>query len=132
MKGERKSGTMLMTEGVIWKQLLLFSLPLLVGNLFQQLYNTVDYHCSRQFYRQPGAGGGRFQQSVNQPDYRNVYGNRHRGRRDYIPVLWGQGIEQKLSWAVHTCIALSLIGGVFLVCWVVLCPLTFWMDGDTG
>ena len=33
---------MLMTEGVIWKQLLLFSLPLLVGNLFQQLYNTVD------------------------------------------------------------------------------------------
>ena len=42
MKGEKKSGTMLMTEGVIWKQLLLFSLPLLVGNLFQQLYNTVD------------------------------------------------------------------------------------------
>ena len=42
MKGEGKSSTMLMTEGVIWKQLLLFSLPLLVGNLFQQLYNTVD------------------------------------------------------------------------------------------
>ena len=34
--------TNLMTEGVIWKQLLLFSIPLLVGNLFQQLYNTVD------------------------------------------------------------------------------------------
>ncbi len=31
-----------MTEGVIWKQLLLFSLPLLAGNLFQQFYNTVD------------------------------------------------------------------------------------------
>ena len=31
-----------MTEGVIWKQLLWFALPLLVGNLFQQLYNTVD------------------------------------------------------------------------------------------
>ena len=31
-----------MTEGNIWKQLLWFTLPLLVGNLFQQLYNTVD------------------------------------------------------------------------------------------
>ena len=31
-----------MTQGSIWKQLLLFSLPLMAGNLFQQLYNTVD------------------------------------------------------------------------------------------
>ena len=30
------------TEGVIWKQLLIFFFPLLVGTLFQQLYNTVD------------------------------------------------------------------------------------------
>lgn len=32
----------LMTEGNIWKQLILFSIPLLLGNLFQQLYNAVD------------------------------------------------------------------------------------------
>ena len=31
-----------MTEGVIWKELLLFAIPLILGNLFQQLYNTVD------------------------------------------------------------------------------------------
>lgn len=31
-----------MTEGVIWKQLLLFSIPLILGDLLQQLYNTVD------------------------------------------------------------------------------------------
>lgn len=31
-----------MTEGVIWKQLLLFSIPLSLGDLLQQLYNTVD------------------------------------------------------------------------------------------
>jgi Na+-driven multidrug efflux pump len=30
------------TEGVIWKQLLLFFFPILVGTFFQQLYNTVD------------------------------------------------------------------------------------------
>lgn len=31
-----------MTTGSIWKQMILFSIPLLIGNLFQQLYNTVD------------------------------------------------------------------------------------------
>lgn len=31
-----------MTEGCIWKNILYFSIPLLLGNLFQQLYNTVD------------------------------------------------------------------------------------------
>ena len=31
-----------MTKGSIWKSLFLFSLPLLLGNLFQQLYSTVD------------------------------------------------------------------------------------------
>lgn len=30
------------TEGVIWKQLMLFFLPVLLGTFFQQLYNTVD------------------------------------------------------------------------------------------
>ena len=31
-----------MTQGVIWKQLVLFAIPLIMGNIFQQLYNTVD------------------------------------------------------------------------------------------
>ncbi|MBR0093431.1 MAG: MATE family efflux transporter [Lachnospiraceae bacterium] len=31
-----------MTEGVIWKKMTFFALPLLLGNLFQQLYNTAD------------------------------------------------------------------------------------------
>ena len=30
------------TEGVIWKQVLLFFFPLLISSFFQQLYNTVD------------------------------------------------------------------------------------------
>lgn len=32
----------LMTEGVTWKQLTLFAVPLLIGNLFQQFYNLAD------------------------------------------------------------------------------------------
>ena len=34
--------TKLMTEGSIWKNILLFSVPLILGNLLQQLYNTAD------------------------------------------------------------------------------------------
>ncbi len=31
-----------MTSGPIWRQLVLFALPLMLGNVFQMLYNTVD------------------------------------------------------------------------------------------
>ena len=36
------SGVMDMTAGNPYKLIVLFSLPLLVGNVFQQLYNMVD------------------------------------------------------------------------------------------
>ena len=36
------AGTRDMTSGSILKQLLLFSIPLMAGNIFQMLYNTVD------------------------------------------------------------------------------------------
>lgn len=31
-----------MTQGAIWKTITCFALPIFLGNLFQQLYNTVD------------------------------------------------------------------------------------------
>ena len=39
MTTQEKNG---ITEGVIWKQLLIFFFPILVGSFFQQLYNTAD------------------------------------------------------------------------------------------
>ena len=39
---EEKKKSRLMTEGSIWKSILLFSVPLILGNLLQQLYNTAD------------------------------------------------------------------------------------------
>ena len=41
MKGNDTSVNQI-TEGVIWKQLLLFFFPILLGTFFQQLYNTAD------------------------------------------------------------------------------------------
>ncbi|MGM9549047.1 MAG: MATE family efflux transporter [Faecousia sp.] len=40
MQGELPSQRI--TEGVIWKQLLSFFFPILLGSFFQQMYNTVD------------------------------------------------------------------------------------------
>lgn len=39
---QRKLGAQQITEGVIWKQLLLYFFPILLGTFFQQMYNTVD------------------------------------------------------------------------------------------
>ena len=39
---DARSGTKDMTTGTIWKQILFFALPLMLGNIFQMLYNTVD------------------------------------------------------------------------------------------
>lgn len=38
----KKSTVRDMTDGSIIKQIILFSLPLMLGNVFQMLYNTVD------------------------------------------------------------------------------------------
>ena len=39
---EKQSTVRDMTEGTIWKHLIKFAFPLFIGNIFQQLYNTVD------------------------------------------------------------------------------------------
>lgn len=39
---ERREDRYDLTTGVIWKKLLMFFVPIAVGTLFQQLYNTVD------------------------------------------------------------------------------------------
>lgn len=38
-----------LTEGPIWQRMLLFALPVFLGNVFQQLYNTFDSWCVGNF-----------------------------------------------------------------------------------
>ena len=55
------------TEGVIWKQLLFFFFPIMLGTLFQQLYNTADAVVVGRFVgtRALAAVGGSTGQMVN-------------------------------------------------------------------
>ena len=41
-KQAAQSTTNQITEGVIWKQLLIFFFPIVLGTFFQQIYNTAD------------------------------------------------------------------------------------------
>ena len=43
------TGRNTLTEGPIWKNILFFALPILLGNLFQQFYNTFDSWCVGNF-----------------------------------------------------------------------------------
>lgn len=39
---KNNKNTLLMTQGNVWKLLITFSIPLIIGNLLQQMYNTAD------------------------------------------------------------------------------------------
>ena len=39
---KNNKNTLLMTQGNVWKLLVTFSIPLIIGNLLQQMYNTAD------------------------------------------------------------------------------------------
>ena len=38
----KKDTSMMMTEGPIWRRIIAVAIPVFIGNVFQQLYNTVD------------------------------------------------------------------------------------------
>ncbi len=103
----------LMTEGVIWKQLLVFSLPLLVGSLFQQLYNTVDSIVVGNFVgKEALAAVGTSNPIINL--IIGMFMGTAAGAGVVISQYYGAGNVKKLSRAVHTCIAFSVIGGILL------------------
>ncbi len=109
----KPSKTTLLTEGCIWKQITAFALPLFVGNLFQQLYNTADslivgnFLGSNALAAVSSSGNliflmvGFFQGiSVGA----GVVIARYFGARDYTEV----------KKAVHTTVAFGLASGLFL------------------
>lgn len=113
-RGGRRSGQVIMTEGVIWKQILLFSMPLLIGNLFQQLYNTVDSIVVGNFIGSEAlAAVGSSNSLINL--IIGMFMGIATGAGVIISQYYGGKNEEKLHWAVHTCMALSLVGGVILI-----------------
>lgn len=102
-----------LTEGEVWKKLLLFFLPILAGGLFQQMYVTVDAVVIGRF---AGKWGLAAVDSVC-PLLRlpvNFMLGFSTGATIMISQYFGAKDRSRLSRAVHTGIALSLVGGVSL------------------
>lgn len=109
---KHSSGARLMTEGNIAKQLILFALPLLVGNLFQQLYNTVDSIVVGNYVSKTAlAAVGSTDCIIN--TIIGFFSGLSTGAGVVISHNFGSRDDKALHCTVHTTIALTLVLAVF-------------------
>ncbi len=102
------------TQGVIWKQLLIFFFPILIGTFFQQLYNTVDTIVVGQYVgTQALAAVGTTSTLINL--LVGFFVGVSSGATVIISQFFGAGDYQNVSKAVHTSIALALVGGLIIM-----------------
>ncbi len=118
----------LMTSGVIWKELLLFSIPLLLGNLFQLLYNTVDSIVVGNFVgHQALAAVGASTPLINM--LIGFFMGVAAGAGVLVSRFFGARKLKELHIAVHTFVAFTFLFGVLMmVAGITLTPLFLqWM-----
>ncbi|MBE5981336.1 MAG: MATE family efflux transporter [Paenibacillaceae bacterium] len=111
------------TEGVIWKQLLLFFFPILFGTFFQQLYNTADAVIVGRFVGKEAlaAVGGPTGTIINL--FIGFFIGLSSGAGVIISQFFGAGQKKQLSQAVHTAMAFSAVCGFFImIIGIVLAP----------
>lgn len=124
----RLSGYVDMTEGSLFKNIVLFTLPLLLGNLFQQLYNMVD----TWVIGQTGVNGAYAAVGSVGPVTNMLIGffsGFATGAGVIISQYYGAKDEEKVRRAVHTSMALTLVLGVlFTAVGILLTPtILTWM-----
>lgn len=102
-----------LTEGSIWKKIVLFSLPVMVGSLFQQLYTTVDAVVVGQFAGKEALAAIDAISSMTRLPV-NFFVGLATGATILISQLFGAKKQGELSDAVHTSVAFSLAGGLVL------------------
>ena len=97
-----------MTQGNIFRQLLLYSLPLLAGNFFQQCYNTVDSIVLGNFVGKAAlAAVGTTMPIIN--TLIGLFLGLSTGIGVVISQFYGAGEEKKVGQAVQTSLVLVLI-----------------------
>lgn len=100
--------------GVIWKQILLFFFPILIGTFFQQLYNTVDTMIVGQYVGTHAlAAVGTTGTVINL--LVGFFVGVSSGATVIISQFYGASDPQNISKAVHTSVALALAGGVIIM-----------------
>lgn len=101
------------TEGVIWKQLLIFFFPILMGTFFQQMYNTVDtIIVGRLVGTEALAAVGATGPLVSMVN--GFFIGVSSGATVVLSQAYGAGDRKGVSDSIHTGVALSLVLGVML------------------
>ena len=101
-------------EGPIWKGIVSFAIPLFLGNLFQQLYNTVDSLIVGNFL---GSDSLAAVSSSGSLIFLMVgfFNGIAMGAGVVISKYFGARDYEKLKKAVHTDIAFGLVAGIILM-----------------
>lgn len=112
---EKKIEVNQITEGVIWKQLLIFFFPILFGTFFQQLYNTIDAVIVGKYVGKEAlaAVGGTTGTLINL--LVGFFVGLSSGASVIISQYYGAKNEEKVREAVHTAMAFSITGGIILM-----------------
>lgn len=102
------------TEGVIWKQLLLFFFPIVLGTFFQQLYNTADTVVVGRFVGKEALAsvGGSSAQIVNLVV--GFFVGLASGATVVISQYFGAGDREHLNRTLHTAYAFSVVGSIII------------------
>lgn len=118
------------TEGVIWKQLLAFFFPILLGTFFQQLYNTVDAIIVGNFVSTQAlaAVGGATGTIINL--LVGFFVGLSAGATVIISQYYGARRAKETMQAVHTSVAMGIAGGlIFMVLGMAVSPWALRMMG---
>ena len=118
MNNQKKAAaaaTNAITEGIIWRQLLIFFFPIVLGTFFQQLYNTADAMIVGRFVGKEAlaAVGGSSNQIINL--IIGFFVGVSSGATVIIAQHYGSRKETELSHALHTAIAFSTVSSIFLM-----------------
>ena len=100
-------------EGPIWKGLLAFALPIFLGNLFQQLYNTADTLIVGNFLDKQSLAAVSSSSNLILMLIGLVNGIAM-GAGVLIAKFYGAGDREKLSTAIHTGLAFAITAGLAL------------------
>lgn len=103
----------IMTEGSIWKKILFFSIPLILGNLFQQLYNTVDSVIVGRFIGSSALAAVSCGGSVINLLIGFCIGA-SAGAGVVIAQAYGAQDKEGVKKAVHTTIAIAIVAGMIV------------------
>lgn len=112
---ENKENINGITQGVIWKQILIFFFPLLLGTFFQQLYNTVDAIIVGRYAGKEAlsAVGGTTGTLISL--FVGFFVGISTGATVTISQFYGGGNKEEVSKAVHTAIAMAIVGGAVIM-----------------